>query len=155
MSRQLTEKERALIRIRDEHRAKKAVERKVFLIEYDFFVEKVLGINLETAVYSGDIIIGVGGIGNSSPAGYASKTIIEVRPESTVINIPTRELQFMGSTPIKAGDRIKAVIPQYNMKNEEYLPRELRKSESAIEIQILSSDRLLLRTDRAVNFDSD
>lgn len=109
--------------------------------------------------------------GGKSPVyhgGLTSRLILTVTPDNE--NTPVRKLTFDGISAVRGGDRISAKMPKYeekfvgpsismllqrnahNIHRAFYLDRSFNTEESAIELAILSDDRKILRTDRAVDY---
>ena len=108
----------------------------------------------------------MGGRSSSYNTGYSSVLKLRVTPSNP--SNPVRELLFYGYSPVKGGDLIDVKIPAYEGKLSntfllrsmqrvpikfDYSPRELKETENAIEIAILSAGwRGTLRVDRSVDY---
>ncbi|MBW6461845.1 MAG: hypothetical protein K0B07_02260 [DPANN group archaeon] len=106
-----------------------------------------------------------GGKSTSSPCGYTSRLILEVKPVNTFL--PVKTLYFDGISIVEAGNYISAKIPRcdietifsgslltpYRRHKELYFDREFKDKESAIELSIFGRDsKSLLRKDRAIDY---
>ena len=103
-------------------------------------------------------------IGGRSPVytgGFWSKITLKVTPENS--SVPVKTLIFDGFSTVRAGDYVSVRIPKYAeervysgdfYKQEKvfYLERDFNAEESAIELAILSGDKKVLRTERAVSY---
>ncbi|MEJ2267997.1 MAG: hypothetical protein P8X70_02890, partial [Nanoarchaeota archaeon] len=105
--------------------------------------------------------------GGNSPVyrgGFTSRLVLKVSPDNQ--DVPITTLNFEGFSIVKAGDYISAQIPKFseirvetgfysrpcNIDKVFYLDRDFNSEESAIELALLSTDRKVLRRDRAVNY---
>ena len=132
------------------------------VFEEKFNVDKVLTESKEISAPSGEIIIG--GKNPYHTSGMSLRMILDVTPEK---DIPVRNLNFIGFSPIRAEDLILAKIPKYEKKSFRvaghrtvydngtrlfYFDREYNHVENVIELTILSPNGKPIRTDRAVNY---
>jgi hypothetical protein len=96
-----------------------------------------------------------------------SKLVLKVAPDDNTL--PIRTLCFNGSSGVRAGDHIRALVPRleaYRVMSEYgaigaivegedrslYTDRAFKSEESAIELAILSRGKVV-RTDRSVDYD--
>ena len=134
--------------------------------ELEFIVEEVIS-NQEATIYTkGELM--VGGHNHSYSGGYQSTLNLKVKPYPRPA--PIKELVFNGMSTVEAGHHITAKIPAYRGETESglpqgsynglfawpehvyYLPIELKKKESAIELMIKSASGNILRIDRSVDY---
>lgn len=130
--------------------------------EEKFNVDKVLTETEEISIRTGEMIIG--GKNTYSTSGMTLKMTLDVTPER---DIPVRNLNFTGFSPVRADDSIIAKIPRYEKKSFRlagsrtvyddgtrifYFDRAYRPVEDAIELIILSPNGKPSRVDRAVNY---
>ncbi len=163
-----SEIDRALARIqREEEEIRKDLESRAKPIyeltrEETFEVEDVVQESYENTVYP----MSEWKTGSSSSgyaAGYSTNTRLKVRPID--LRIPVNILNFKGSTTVKVGDTICAVISRheahidtrifdnYTPPNVIYTDRDYRSNEEAIEIKILNfAHKKFIRTERAINY---
>ena len=107
-----------------------------------------------------------GGISPVYRGGYTSELILQVTPDNNEAAI--RTLTFKGISSVQRGDYISAQIARYQEKNvgwvenEEgnrvgglfYIDREFKPEESVIELSLLTEERCILRSDRAINYNT-
>jgi hypothetical protein len=135
------------------------------VFEEGFIVNSVVSESIGTSVLPMSEM-SFGGYNQRYKTGYKSKITLEVR--SLTHDVPVKTLEFYGQSIVKSGDHIIVKIPRYKEKHVEdpslpinlsrrtfYLDRKYKKNESAIEIQIMpsnKSDKNPDRIDRAVNY---
>lgn len=107
----------------------------------------------------------IGGRSPSYEGGFKSRLVLEVTPNNS--DIPVRKLTFEGNSIVVAGNYISVLIPRYEAKGLPgehlldrherrhvfYLPRDFKREESVIQLDILSRNGRVLRTERAVDYD--
>ena len=104
----------------------------------------------------------IGGRSSSYHAGYSTRTNIAVTPTR---EIPVKNLVFEGSTSVRKGDLILALITRYEKHKEQrhfedsctprnvlYTERPYKETEEAIEIAIIDNQKEVMRKDRSVNY---
>ncbi len=130
--------------------------------EETFEVEEVIQESYENTVYPMSEWRAGSGSGGYA-AGYSVNARLNVKPIDLRISVKT--LNFKGSTAVRAGDTICALISRYEShicakdfddctpSNVLYTDREYRQNEEAIEIKILNVAReKVIRTERSINY---
>ena len=77
-----------------------------------FTVQKVLG-NAYATSFTPHSEMMIGGQSPVYEGGFCLETILDVIPDNK--GIPVRTLHFKGYTPVRAGERILAFIPKYEL----------------------------------------
>ncbi|HLF54112.1 MAG TPA: hypothetical protein VI612_00135 [Candidatus Nanoarchaeia archaeon] len=125
-----------------------------------FTINSVISQSYATRVHPPLMQRVIGGGDDSSPAGYTSELVLKVTAEDS--NVPVETLTFDGFSAVRAGDRVKALIPRYAVKEEKAfgwkenapkhnVDRAYKPKEQAIELVIMEDCRGV-RTDRAVDY---
>jgi len=104
-----------------------------------------------------------GGTSSVYQGGFTTRLTLTVTPDKS--DVPVRTLKFEGYSAVRAGDIISAGIPRYTEKELPsafflaepgetfFYDREFGPQETAVELQILSPEGTVLRSDRAVDYD--
>lgn len=129
----------------------------------EFVVERVYSENKDRQIPIGEPIIG--GRNYSSSTGYQTKLTLELAGN----NFGIKRLIFDGNSGVRGGDSIRALVPKYEERKIEddsygcgccgdrkktfYLPREkFGEEEEAVEIEVLTASKKILRVDRAIEY---
>jgi hypothetical protein len=138
---------------------------KDFLVRKYFTVEEVVSQSYETSIDRNNVF---GSPPNIKKTGYKIGIVLAVRPTKDNPDIIVRELRFNGDSVVKVGNEVAALIPKYEQKrhplgldkcvhpsrrsNVEYVDRDFKRSEEAIELVIQTHAGGTVRTDRAIDY---